>query len=77
LDEDGNIVVVHAGWGTVWVFNHFGEPIWRLKSCAGMRVTNVAYGGPQRRSLFITEAEQGVILKVELPVAGERMYGLA
>ena len=77
LDEDGNIVVVHAGFGTVWVFSPMGEPIHRIQSCAGVRVTNVAYGGPDRRTLFITEAEQGAILKVGLPVAGRLMYGLS
>ena len=53
-----------------------GEPLHRIQSCAGMRVTNVAYGGSDRRTLFITEAEQGAILKVDLPVAGRLMYGL-
>ena len=75
LDEDGNIVVVHAGFGTVWVFSPMGEPLYRIRSCAGMRVTNVAYGGPERRTLFITEAEEGVILKVDLPTPGLAMFG--
>ena len=75
LDEDGNIAVVHAGFGTVWLFSAMGEPLYRINSCAGLRVTNVAYGGPGRRTLFITEAEEGVILKVDLPVAGRAMYG--
>ena len=47
LDEDGNLVIVHAGFGTVWVFSALGEPLYRIKSCAGMRTTNVAYGGPR------------------------------
>ncbi len=77
LDEDGNIVVVHAGFGTVWLFSAMGEPLYRIKSCAGLRVTNVAFGGPDRRTLFITEAEQGAILRVTLPVAGHPMYSQA
>jgi len=75
LDEAGNIVVVHAGFGTVWVFSPMGEPLYHIKSCAGMRVTNIAYGGPERRTLFITEAEEGVILKVDLPTPGLTMFG--
>ena len=35
-----------------------------------MRTTNVAFGGPDRKTLFITEAEQGVILKAALPTPG-------
>ncbi len=77
LDEDGNLFIVHAGFGTVWGFSKYGEPIWRIKSCAGMRTTNLAFGGPDNKTLFITEAEHGVILKAQLPVAGKRMYSHA
>jgi gluconolactonase len=77
LDEDGNLVVVHAGFGTVWMFTRLGEPLYRIRACTGMRTTNVAYGGPERRTLFITEAERGAINKVELPVPGRLMYGLS
>lgn len=76
IDEDGNLAVVHAGFGTVWIFNSMGEPIYRIRSCAGTRTTNVAYGGRDRKTLFITEAEHGAILKVRMPVAGQLMYGL-
>lgn len=75
-DEADNLVVVHAGFGTVWVFSAMGEPLCRIKSCAGLRTTNVAYGDPDRRSLFITEAEHGVILKARLPVPGRTVFGL-
>lgn len=77
VDENDNLVVVHAGFGTVWVFSPFGEPLYRIRSSAGMRTTNVAYGGPDRRSLFITEAEQGVILMARMPVPGRLVYGLS
>lgn len=71
---DGSLAVVHAGFGTVWLFNPLGEPIARIRSCAGIRTTNVAFGVSDDRSVFITEAEDGVILRAQLPVAGRRMY---
>lgn len=74
VDEDGNLAVVHAGFGTVWLFSPFGEPLYRIRSCAGLRTTNVAFGGGGNRSLFITEAEHGVILRADLPVPGKRMF---
>jgi gluconolactonase len=77
IDDDDNLVVVHAGFGVVWVFSKFGEPLYRINSCAGIRTTNVAYGDPDRRSLFITEAEHGVILKARLPTPGKIIYGLS
>ena len=74
LDANGNLAIVHAGFGTVWVFSRMGEPVFRIRSCAGLRTTNLAYGGVDGKSLFITEAQQGVILKVDLPVAGQPMF---
>ena len=77
LDDEGNLAIVHAGFGTVWIFSRLGEPLYRIKSCAGMRTTNVAFGGPDRKTLFITEAEHGVILKARLPHPGKPMYSHA
>ncbi len=76
LDSEGNLVVCHAGFGSVWVFSPIGEPLYRIKSCTGMITTNCAYGGPDGKSLFITESGSGTILRAEMPVAGETMYGL-
>ena len=75
LDAEGNLAVAHAGLGTVWLFSRLGEPIARVRSCAGSYTTNVAYGGPDRRSLFITESETGSILVADMPVAGRKMFG--
>lgn len=74
LDEAGNLFVVHAQAGTVWVFNPIGEPLYRIRSGGGLRTTNIAFGGPDRRTLYITEAEQGAILQASLPQAGVLMY---
>lgn len=71
VDDDGGIVVVHAGFGTVWYVSAIGEPLGRVRSCAGIRTTNVAYDGTM---LCITEAEHGVILRAQMPVAGRAMY---
>ena len=74
VDQEDNIVVVAAGYGTVWVFSKFGEPVFWIKSCTGLRTTNVAYGGEDNRTLFITEGHAGAILQVRLPVPGKKMY---
>jgi gluconolactonase len=74
IGADGSLVVVHAGFGTVWVFDSLGEPVARIRSCAGVRTTNVAFGGADNKSLFITEAEHGVILHARLDFAGRPMY---
>jgi gluconolactonase len=74
LDAAGNLAVAHAGLGSVWIFDRFGEPIWRIKSCTGRLTTNLAYGGPDGRSLFITESETATILRANLPVEGKPMF---
>lgn len=54
--------------------NRLGEPTARIASPAGIRTTNVAYGGADRRDLYITEAEDGCILRARLPVPGRAMF---
>jgi gluconolactonase len=76
VDEEGNLVVVVAGFGTAWVFSPMGEPLYRIRSCAGSSTTDAAYGGPGRGTLFITEAQHGVVLEAHLPsgVPGKPMF---
>jgi gluconolactonase len=75
LDAAGNLAVAHAGLGTVWLLSRLGEPIARVRSCAGVMTTNVAYGGPDNKSLYITESESGSILIADMPEPGRKMYG--
>ncbi|MGZ8211671.1 MAG: SMP-30/gluconolactonase/LRE family protein [Burkholderiales bacterium] len=77
LDEEGNVVVTHPGLGTVWVFSKRGEPLYQVKSCAGEMTTNVAYGGDERKTLYITESRSGTLLAARMPVAGKPMYSHA
>jgi gluconolactonase len=74
VDRDGGLAVAHAGFATVWLFNRLGEPTARIASPAGIRTTNVAYGGPDGRDLYITESEAGVILRARVPVPGRPMF---
>jgi len=77
LDSEGRLAIAHVGMGCVWVVDQFGEPVYRVRSCAGMHTTNAAFGGPDGRSLFITESGTGSILRAELDVPGKAMYGPA
>jgi gluconolactonase len=73
MDEEDGLAVAHAGAGSVWLFSRLGEPLFRIRSCTGLMTTNIAYGGDDRRSLFITESETGTILRARLPVAGRAL----
>ena len=74
LTEDGGLVVAHPGMGAVWVFNPRGEPIYRVNTAGSDLVTNVAFGGPDMRTLYFTDSGAGVIQRARLPVAGRRMF---
>ena len=74
LDSAGNLVVAHAGMGAAWVFSPLGEPLYRVKSCTGLLTTNLAYGGPDGRDLYITESDTGTILRAKMPLPGKPMF---
>lgn len=74
IDEEGNLAVVQAGLGAVWMISPRGEPLARVHSCAGCGTTNIAFGGIDRKTLFITEAQQGVVLQAQWKVPGRLPY---
>jgi gluconolactonase len=77
LDEDGNVVVTHPGLGCVWLFTKRGVPLYQVKSCGGEMTTNIAYGGADRKTLYIVDSARGNVLAAKMPVAGKLMYSHA
>lgn len=77
LDEAGNLAVAHARNGIVWLFSPDGAPLLRIRSCVGKSVTNIAYGGPDRRDLFILESGSGTVMRARLEVPGRALYSHA
>jgi gluconolactonase len=73
MDEEGGLAIAHVGIG-VWVFNKKGIPQFQIESCRGELTSNIAYGGQDRKTIYITESESGTILKASVPVAGRLMY---
>ena len=74
LDAEGRLFIAHVGMGAVWVVDRLGEPVYRIRSCAGLHTTNMAFGGPAGRSLFITESGTASILRAELDIPGKPMF---
>ena len=70
VDEAGRVIVANPGLGIAWVLNARAEPECVLRSCAGSSLTNVAFGGPQRSTLFCTESITGSILRAVLDKPG-------
>lgn len=77
LTADGGLVAAHPGMGSVWVFSKRGEPLYRVNSCGSDLVTNVAFGGDDMKTLYITDSGSGQVLRARLPVAGRPMHSHA
>jgi gluconolactonase len=77
IDDNDGLAVAHPDMGAVWVFNHRGEPLYRIQSPRSEVVTNCAYGGADRKTLFIVDSEGGCILSAKLPTAGRAMFSHA
>lgn len=73
FDEQGNLYVAHHGAGRVDVFDPHGQEIYRIPTPGG-QTTNCAFGGPDRRHLYITEVETGSVYRVLLDVRGQPLY---
>ncbi|NYT37450.1 SMP-30/gluconolactonase/LRE family protein [Allopusillimonas soli] len=76
IDEEDNLLVCHMGMGSVWKFNRLGEPVLRIRSPRGILTSNCAFGGPGRKTLFITDSETASILSVPMDTAGKKTYAL-
>lgn len=75
MDEAGNLSAAHARPGIVWLFSPLGEPLCRVQSRhPGNRMTNMAYGGADRKTLYVVDSYRGEILTAPMPVAGKLLY---
>lgn len=74
LDAEGGFVSCQPGLGRVFWFDRHGDLRGTVHSPTGRVVTNCCFGGPDLKTLYITEADTGNILSCTLPVAGQRLY---
>lgn len=70
VDAACRVIVANPGLGLAWVLNTRAEPQLVLRSPLGSSLTNVAFGGPHRRTLVATESVSGSILRAELDEPG-------
>ncbi len=57
LTAQNGVVVCQTGLGLVWVYDVLGQAKAVIRSPKGLGTTNCAFGGPQNRTLFITESD--------------------
>jgi len=74
VDAEGRLLVANPGLGYVWVLNHRAEPVEVLRGAPGSSTTNLAFGGADRRTLYVTDSTHGQILRTTLGVAGLALH---
>ncbi len=70
VDAQGRLFVANPGLGYVWVLNHRAEPEWVLRGPVGASTTNLAFGGPERRVVYVTDSTHGHVLRAEMEFGG-------
>ena len=71
--QDGNLYVAHFGKGVVAVINPEGQVIGEIPT-GGNKPTNVAFW---ETSLYVTEVEHSQVVRLDLGVRGQVLYGLS
>src|SRR3954471_25014785 len=71
MDDADGLAVAHPDMGAVWLFNHRGEPTYRVQSCRSDVVTNIAYQG---NWLYITDSGSGCVLRAKVPPSGRVLF---
>ena len=70
MDEIGRLLVANPGLAYVWVLSPRAEPEEVLVGPTGSSITNLAFGGADRKILFCTDSTHGNIMRIEMTVAG-------
>ncbi len=70
MDEAGRLLVANPGLGYVWVLNRFAEPEVVLRGPKGASITNIAFGGADRKTLFCTDSTHGNVMMGRLDTSG-------
>ncbi|KAI9930273.1 hypothetical protein AWENTII_003236 [Aspergillus wentii] len=72
VDEEGNLFICHPSLGSVFVVDADGIPKARIITAdgGGKNLTNCTFGGPEGKTLFITDSIKGNVQYVDWHCAG-------
>lgn len=70
-DDQGNLYVTRYGEGTVVVLSPEGEILRRI-DVLGARPSNICFGGPDGKTVCVTEVEHGRLIRFRVEHAGRR-----
>ena len=73
IDGDDGLLVCHLGVG-IWRFDSNFLPTHLVHADGHRLMTNIAFGGEDGKTLYITDSLNGEILTAEMPVGGKTMF---
>ncbi len=73
MDGSGRLLVANPGLACVWVLGPRAEPEEVLTGRAGASITNLAFGGADRKKLFCTDSTHGNVLCINMAEAGNKL----
>lgn len=76
VDSDGRLLIANPALAYVWVLNHRAEPVQVLRGPAGHSLTNLAFGGKNNQTLYVTDSTAGDILHIQMDVPGVDIHQL-
>ena len=74
MDTRGNLLIANPGLAYVWVLNARAEPVEILTGTPGASLTNLAFGGPDRKTVYCVDSTHGTVLLAEMIVAGSPIH---
>ncbi|PUE43784.1 SMP-30/gluconolactonase/LRE family protein [Limnohabitans sp. Hippo3] len=74
MDERGRLLIANPGLAYVWILGPRAEPEEVLMGPSGASITNLAFGGTERKTLYCTDSTHGRILKADMSAAGTRLH---
>lgn len=72
FDKEGNLYVAHYGGGAVYIFSKEGKLIQKIPT-PGLKPTNLEFGGPDLKTLFLTEVQTNSLYKIEVKNSGSKL----
>jgi gluconolactonase len=76
MNRQGNLAIAHNGLGTAWLVDRLGEPLLRIRSPAGLAITNLAFHPTEAGRLVMTESETGSVLVADVAGSGRPQCSL-
>jgi len=71
FDIKGNLYTAHFGSGTLFVISSEGEILQKIKT-PGKKPSNIEFGGPDLKTLYLTEDETNSVYKIRVKYPGSK-----